>query len=121
MPQAPAGAWVEGDASAHLKELLVGPLAPLSVPSPGGFGRTVDAVSTVGARFARGGAVEFRPDTAHILDIGRLERASCECLEADREVFRAVAPRAASPPRLAERPGGRARVRVVRLEVRRAR
>ncbi|HLX36078.1 MAG TPA: Crp/Fnr family transcriptional regulator, partial [Candidatus Limnocylindrales bacterium] len=43
------------------------------------------AVSTVGARFARAGAAEFRRGTVHILDLARLERASCDCLEADRE------------------------------------
>lgn len=80
------------------------------------------AVSTVGARFSRSGAVEFRRGTVHILDIGRLERASCECLEADREVFRAVAPRAASSQRpMVERAGSRASLGIVRPEIRRAR
>jgi CRP-like cAMP-binding protein len=80
------------------------------------------AVSTVGARFARSGAVEFRRGTVHILDIGRLELASCECLEADREVFRAIAPRAASSPRpMLEHAGSRASLGIVRPEIRRAR
>src|SRR5215207_3592468 len=43
------------------------------------------AVSTVGARFAREGAAEFRRGTVHILDAKRLEKSSCECLAADRE------------------------------------
>jgi CRP-like cAMP-binding protein len=47
------------------------------------------AVSTVGARFARAGAAEFRRGTVHVLDTGRLEAASCECVEADREAFTA--------------------------------
>jgi CRP-like cAMP-binding protein len=45
------------------------------------------AVSTVGARFAREGAAEFRRGTVHILDPGLLERASCECLASDRELL----------------------------------
>jgi CRP-like cAMP-binding protein len=80
------------------------------------------AVSTVGARFARSGAVEFRRGTVHIHDIGRLELASCECLEADREVFRAIAPRAATQPRpVVERSSSRASLGIVRPEIRRAR
>ena len=43
------------------------------------------AVSTVGARFSREGAAEFRRGTVHILDPALLEKASCECLAADRE------------------------------------
>ena len=49
------------------------------------------AVSTVGARFAREGAAEFRRGTVHILDGTRLEKASCECLVADREALEPVA------------------------------
>jgi CRP-like cAMP-binding protein len=45
------------------------------------------AVSTVGARFARERVAEFRRGTVHVLDAVRLERASCECLGADREVL----------------------------------
>lgn len=45
------------------------------------------AVSTVGARFAREGAAEFRRGTVHILDPERLEKASCECLVSDREIL----------------------------------
>ncbi|HEX3264198.1 MAG TPA: Crp/Fnr family transcriptional regulator [Candidatus Limnocylindrales bacterium] len=45
------------------------------------------AVSTVGARFAREGAAEFRRGTVHILDPDRLEKASCECLISDREIL----------------------------------
>jgi CRP-like cAMP-binding protein len=48
------------------------------------------AVSTVGARFAREGAAEFRRGTVHVLDPKRLERASCECLSADREVLEPI-------------------------------
>jgi CRP-like cAMP-binding protein len=51
------------------------------------------AVSTVGARFARGGAVEFRRGIVHVVDRERLERASCDCLAADRAAFRVDAPR----------------------------
>jgi len=79
------------------------------------------AVSTVGARFSRGGAVEFRRGTVHILDIGRLERASCECLEADREVFRAVVVRATPSPARIERAASRPSLGIVRPEIRRAR
>jgi len=49
------------------------------------------AVSTVGARFAREGAAEFRRGTVHILDAARLEKASCECLMADREALEPLA------------------------------
>jgi hypothetical protein len=49
------------------------------------------AVSTVGARFAREGAAEFRRGTVHILDQHRLEKSSCECLAADREALEPLA------------------------------
>ena len=49
------------------------------------------AVSTVGARFAREGAAEFRRGTVHVLDPGRLEKSSCECLVADREALEPLA------------------------------
>ena len=45
------------------------------------------AVSTVGARFAREGAAEFRRGTVHILDRERLEKASCECVSSDRDAL----------------------------------
>jgi hypothetical protein len=45
------------------------------------------AVSTVGARFAREGAAEFRRGTVHVLDGKLLEKASCECLVCDRELL----------------------------------
>lgn len=48
------------------------------------------AVSTVGARFAREGAAEFRRGTVHILNADRLEKASCECLIADRDALEPV-------------------------------
>jgi CRP-like cAMP-binding protein len=49
------------------------------------------AVSTVGAQFARAGAAEFRRGVVHIHDAGALEKASCECIGADRETFRPAA------------------------------
>ena len=48
------------------------------------------AVSTVGARFAREGAAEFRRGTVHILDRARLEMASCECLGSDRDALELI-------------------------------
>jgi CRP-like cAMP-binding protein len=80
------------------------------------------AVSTVGARFARGGSVEFRRGTVHIIDVSRLERSSCECLEADRDAFRVVPLRAPIATRgLVERVAGRRPLGIVRPEIRRAR
>lgn len=81
------------------------------------------AVSTVGARFARAGAAEFRRGTVHVLDIGRLERASCDCLEADREAFRPAPPAAVTTPvrsiaRVAE---SRRTISMIRPQIRRAR
>jgi CRP-like cAMP-binding protein len=78
------------------------------------------AVSTVGARFARAGAAEFRRGTVHVLDVGRLEAASCDCLEADRDAFQAVA--AAPPPvRNLSRPESRRGISMIRPQIRRAR
>ena len=83
------------------------------------------AVSTVGARFSRAGAAEFRRGTVHVLDIARLERASCDCLEADREAFRA--PPAARPVErsfertLARVPEARRPITIIRPQIRRAR
>jgi Crp-like helix-turn-helix domain len=80
------------------------------------------AVLTVGARFGREGAAEFRRGTVHIRDLGRLERASCECLEADREAFHAPEPRSREPARPPERPtDSRRSLGIIRPEVRRAR
>lgn len=79
------------------------------------------AVSTVGARFSRAGAAEFRRGTVHILDISRLERASCDCLEADREAFRPPEP--VHPPfrSLARVPESRRTLSIIRPQIRRAR
>jgi CRP-like cAMP-binding protein len=80
------------------------------------------AVSTVGARFARAGAAEFRRGTVHILDISRLERASCDCLEADREAFKAPAVAMAHAARpLARVSEARRTMTIIRPQIRRAR
>lgn len=79
------------------------------------------AVSTVGARFARESAAEFRRGTVHILDADRLEKASCECLLADRELL--------APAATAVEMGGyrlprnlpRTALGMIRPEIRRAR
>ncbi len=80
------------------------------------------AVSTVGARFARAGAAEFRRGVVHVLDARRLEAASCECVEADREAFEA----SMTPVQVAERglhlvQRQRRPLGVIRPEIRRAR
>lgn len=79
------------------------------------------AISTVGARFARAGAAEFRRGTVHVLDVDRLESASCECVAADREAFEA----SLAPAYDADRPYALERHRrplgVIRPEIRRAR
>lgn len=79
------------------------------------------AVSTVGARFAREGAAEFRRGTVHILDEARLEKASCECLAADREALEPVI----APPEGAHhripRHLPRTALGMIRPEIRRAR
>jgi len=79
------------------------------------------AVSTVGARFGRIGAAEFRRGTVHILDIGRLERASCDCLEADREAFKAAVPAPVAARPLARVPEARRTITMIRPQIRRAR
>jgi CRP-like cAMP-binding protein len=78
------------------------------------------AVSTVGARFARAGAAEFRRGTVHILDLAKLERASCECLDADREAFRAVQRQPIRHAPQPERSLGRG-MGMIRPQIRRAR
>jgi hypothetical protein len=79
------------------------------------------AVSTVGARFAREGAAEFRRGTVHILDQARLEKASCECLAADREALEPfVAPAEGSVHRI-PRHLPRTALGMIRPEIRRAR
>jgi hypothetical protein len=79
------------------------------------------AVSTVGARFARAGAAEFRRGTVHILDGQRLEAASCECLEADREAFAGSLAPASDPERGLPLVDRQRRLGVIRPEIRRAR
>jgi CRP-like cAMP-binding protein len=79
------------------------------------------AVSTVGARFAREGAAEFRRGTVHILDAARLEKSSCECLAADREVLAPnLAPIETGTQRL-PRNLPRTALGMIRPEIRRAR
>jgi CRP-like cAMP-binding protein len=79
------------------------------------------AVSTVGARFARDGAAEFRRGTVHILDLARLERASCECLEADRVGFEPIAPPVTAMNRIERVSDGRRSMSMMRPHIRRAR
>jgi CRP-like cAMP-binding protein len=79
------------------------------------------AVSTVGARFAREGAAEFRRGTVHILDAALLEKASCECLASDRELLApSAAPVEAGVHRL-PRNLPRTALGMIRPEIRRAR
>jgi hypothetical protein len=78
------------------------------------------AVSTVGARFAREGAAEFRRGTVHILDGATLEQASCECLVSDREALAPVIAPAESSVRL-PRNIQRTALGMIRPEIRRAR
>ena len=79
------------------------------------------AVSTVGARFAREGAAEFRRGTVHIVDSARLEKSSCECLTSDRELLvTTAAPIEVSSPRL-PRNLPRTALGMIRPEIRRAR
>lgn len=78
------------------------------------------AVSTVGARFAREGAAEFRRGTVHILDASGLEKASCECLIADREALEPLALPAEGSVRL-PRQLPRNALGMIRPEIRRAR
>jgi CRP-like cAMP-binding protein len=79
------------------------------------------AVSTVGARFAREGAAEFRRGTVHVLDPKRLEKASCECLAADREALEpTAAPVEGSVARI-PRNIPRTALGMIRPEIRRAR
>ncbi len=79
------------------------------------------AVSTVGARFAREGAAEFRRGTVNILDSETLEKASCECLLSDREALASVlVPTESSMQRL-PRNIQRTALGMIRPEIRRAR
>jgi CRP-like cAMP-binding protein len=79
------------------------------------------AVSTVGARFAREGAAEFRRGTVHILDTDLLEKASCECLIADRELLAPTAMPIESSPYRLPRHLPRTALGMIRPEIRRAR
>lgn len=79
------------------------------------------AVSTVGARFAREGAAEFRRGTVHIIDQDRLERWSCECVQADREALEPVAAPAEGPLHRLPRHLPRTALGMIRPEIRRAR
>lgn len=79
------------------------------------------AVSTVGARFAREGAAEFRRGTVHVLDAKRLERASCECLTVDREILEPAAVRAEASYQRLQRNLQRTALGMIRPEIRRAR
>ena len=79
------------------------------------------AVSTVGARFSREGAAEFRRGTVHILDSAKLEGSSCECLAADRDLLEPAAlPTTSSVQRL-PRNLQRTAMGMIRPEIRRAR
>jgi Crp-like helix-turn-helix domain len=79
------------------------------------------AVSTVGARFAREGAAEFRRGTVHILDQKRLEKASCECLSADREALEPLAAPVEGSVHRLPRHLPRTALGMIRPEIRRAR
>jgi len=79
------------------------------------------AVSTVGARFAREGAAEFRRGTVHVLDAKLLERASCECLAADRENLEPTIFRPEASYQRIQRNLQRTALGMIRPEIRRAR
>ena len=79
------------------------------------------AVSTVGARFARERAAEFRRGTVHILDQARLEQSSCECLNADREALVPIAAPAEGSHHRIPRHLPRTALGMIRPEIRRAR
>ena len=79
------------------------------------------AVSTVGARFAREGAAEFRRGTVHVLDATALETASCECLVSDREALAPVLERTESSLHRMPRNIHRTALGMIRPEIRRAR
>jgi CRP-like cAMP-binding protein len=79
------------------------------------------AVSTVGARFSREGAAEFRRGTVHILDGRRLEKASCECLAADRDALEPLAAPVEGSVHRLPRHLPRTALGMIRPEIRRAR
>jgi CRP-like cAMP-binding protein len=79
------------------------------------------AVSTVGARFAREGAAEFRRGTVHVLEPVLLEKSSCECLVTDRELLAPAAAPAESNIHRLPRHLPRTALGMIRPEIRRAR
>lgn len=79
------------------------------------------AVSTVGARFAREGAAEFRRGTVHILDLDGLEKASCECAASDREALEPMAAPVEGSSHRIPRHLPRTALGMIRPEIRRAR
>ena len=79
------------------------------------------AVSTVGARFAREGAAEFRRGTVHIVNAERLEKASCECLAADRDAVAPLTAPIGEPAHRMTRNLPRTAMGLIRPEIRRAR
>ena len=79
------------------------------------------AVSTVGARFAREGAAEFRRGTVHILDGPKLEQASCERLVSDRDALAPVVQPDQSAAQRVPRNIQRTAMGMIRAEIRRAR
>lgn len=79
------------------------------------------AVSTVGAKFAREGAAEFRRGTVHVLDAKLLEAASCECLAADREILEPAAVQTEPSYHRLPRNLQRTAMGMIRPEIRRAR
>jgi CRP-like cAMP-binding protein len=79
------------------------------------------ALSTVGARFAREGAAEFRRGTVHVLDPALLEKASCECLVCDRELLVPTAVPVETGGHRLPRNLPRTALGMIRPEIRRAR
>ena len=79
------------------------------------------AVSTVGARFAREGAAEFRRGTVHVLDPALLEKSSCECLGSDRELLAPTAVSVDAGPHRLPRHLPRTALGMIRPQIRRAR
>jgi len=104
------------------RDRIGGPSFPLTQESFADLlGVSRPAVSTVGARFAREGAAEFRRGTVHVLDPARLERASCECLGADRELLAPLAAPTEGNVQRLPRNLPRTALGMIRPEIRRAR
>ena len=104
------------------RDRIGGPSFPLTQESFADLlGVSRPAVSTVGARFAREGAAEFRRGTVHVLDPSRLEKASCECLAADRELLAPLAAPAEGSIQRLPRNLPRTALGMIRPEIRRAR